>query len=443
MIRFVTQLICVWALLISSLRAQVAFEAQRVTGQCMATLLARSEIPTTLFEVADIIDYTGSSLADSSIPLEISFQVRPALAISPRFGIVEPGVDLRESSPNVKNIRVAGGITQLDINAHDARRQRDTGLSFGGGRAESNVGRRSDKYQGSVTGCFVLQAYTRNNGVGLATTDSTSEVCFAVERTQSGSEWAVTVGPLSFGSANTQRSNMALQHVIRVAVDLAVAQLLGRTFGLPYWRCNDVFEEDKGVIADVTAAIDRLDADKRIALRTQVMRAHGYAPYQTVEALRDAKSELCGQQQYCTATEADQLGYLQLYRPMLKSDVSAGGLPVSTEPQLDWRAPGHNRSRTSRHASAIRTPRRIAGDRPVYPRRALQRGIEAEVVAHLSISPDGRVTHAFIAESSAWGVFDDAVLRAVRKWRFNSDPFALAPRDLKVPFTFRAGTARY
>ncbi len=59
----------------------------------------------------------------------------------------------------------------------------------------------------------------------------------------------------------------------------------------------------------------------------------------------------------------------------------------------------------------VRTP-------PLYPPQAKRRGIEGEVVVEFSVTEAGKVKDPRIIESRPPGVFDRAVLAAVRRWRF-------------------------
>jgi periplasmic protein TonB len=77
-------------------------------------------------------------------------------------------------------------------------------------------------------------------------------------------------------------------------------------------------------------------------------------------------------------------------------------------------------------------PRILAGDPPVYPDRALDRGLEGTVVALISIDTNGTVT-AVTIEKSAGGDFDNAVLKAARQTRFQ----APVRNGRKVPARFR------
>lgn len=55
---------------------------------------------------------------------------------------------------------------------------------------------------------------------------------------------------------------------------------------------------------------------------------------------------------------------------------------------------------------------------PDYPQRALSRGIEGWVVVQFTISATGTVKDAQVVDSSN-GIFDDAALKAIARWRYN------------------------
>jgi periplasmic protein TonB len=55
---------------------------------------------------------------------------------------------------------------------------------------------------------------------------------------------------------------------------------------------------------------------------------------------------------------------------------------------------------------------------PEYPSGALRRRIEGQVTVEVSIDRTGSVRDAEVLDAQPAGVFDDAVLRAVRRWRY-------------------------
>lgn len=73
---------------------------------------------------------------------------------------------------------------------------------------------------------------------------------------------------------------------------------------------------------------------------------------------------------------------------------------------------------TTEEDNAERVPTRVSA--PDYPRGAERRGIEGYAVISYSVTADGEVTNAEVAESDPPDIFDRAALRAVESWRFES-----------------------
>lgn len=73
----------------------------------------------------------------------------------------------------------------------------------------------------------------------------------------------------------------------------------------------------------------------------------------------------------------------------------------------------------------LRSPTLLDGEQipivkvaPVYPNRAVQRGIEGYVVLSFTITSTGATTDALVIESIPKGIFDKAALGAVRKFKY-------------------------
>jgi protein TonB len=56
---------------------------------------------------------------------------------------------------------------------------------------------------------------------------------------------------------------------------------------------------------------------------------------------------------------------------------------------------------------------------PEYPPRAQSRGIEGWVQVQFTISETGSVIDAVVVDASPKGVFDDAAIKAISRWRYN------------------------
>jgi len=55
---------------------------------------------------------------------------------------------------------------------------------------------------------------------------------------------------------------------------------------------------------------------------------------------------------------------------------------------------------------------------PVYPRRALQRGIEGFVIVEFTVNTIGSVKEPFVVEAQPEGIFDQAALDAAKKFKY-------------------------
>ncbi|WP_293746216.1 energy transducer TonB [uncultured Paraglaciecola sp.] len=75
----------------------------------------------------------------------------------------------------------------------------------------------------------------------------------------------------------------------------------------------------------------------------------------------------------------------------------------------------------------------------VYPRRALQRGIEGYVDVEFTVSKFGSVTHPKVIQASPAGIFDQAALDATLKYKYkprvvNGEPMEVSGVEVRVKF---------
>jgi protein TonB len=77
---------------------------------------------------------------------------------------------------------------------------------------------------------------------------------------------------------------------------------------------------------------------------------------------------------------------------------------------------------------------------PQYPARAAERGIEGWVEVQFTISPAGTVKDAVVINAQPGSIFNNAALRAIRKWKYNpkiEDGEAVERPGVKVRLTFQ------
>ncbi len=96
----------------------------------------------------------------------------------------------------------------------------------------------------------------------------------------------------------------------------------------------------------------------------------------------------------------------------------------------------------ARAAGLDRAPRPLAGNPvPAYPRSALRRGIEGDVVLNIVVGTDGRPMDVQIVERAGTvdSAFDRAATEAALQWRFEPamrDGQAV-PSTVRLPIEFR------
>jgi len=102
-----------------------------------------------------------------------------------------------------------------------------------------------------------------------------------------------------------------------------------------------------------------------------------------------------------------------------KLSVSAGSIDsnvISLTPVVDARGA---MMRMSMSAGSDRDVIPLVRINPDYPQRALSRGIEGWVVVQFTITATGSVASAVVVDAEPEGIFDDAALKAIARWRYN------------------------
>jgi periplasmic protein TonB len=77
---------------------------------------------------------------------------------------------------------------------------------------------------------------------------------------------------------------------------------------------------------------------------------------------------------------------------------------------------------------------------PDYPARAASRGIEGYVVVQFTITPAGTIKDPKVVEAQPSGIFDQAAIKAVSKWKYNpkvEDGVAVERRGVQVKLAFK------
>jgi len=77
-------------------------------------------------------------------------------------------------------------------------------------------------------------------------------------------------------------------------------------------------------------------------------------------------------------------------------------------------------------------PRLVRHFQPVYPFSAKRKNIEGQVTVRFVVDKTGMVLNPVVIDSTPEGVFEDAALKAVSKWRFKAAILNNMPVDVYV-----------
>jgi protein TonB len=91
----------------------------------------------------------------------------------------------------------------------------------------------------------------------------------------------------------------------------------------------------------------------------------------------------------------------------------------------------------SAEAAVTTAPKPLSRSNPEYPRHALRRGVEGSVLLEFSVDARGNVVSPRVLESRPRGVFDQAALKALSKWKYEAS--GAESSTLQVRLTFRNG----
>ena len=81
----------------------------------------------------------------------------------------------------------------------------------------------------------------------------------------------------------------------------------------------------------------------------------------------------------------------------------------------------------------VEQPKPLRQDQPVYPYYAAKNRIEGIVKFNFDVDAEGRVSQMRIIESTPDHLFDNAVITAVSKWRFEKDkPASNLPMTIRL-----------
>lgn len=184
-----------------------------------------------------------------------------------------------------------------------------------------------------------------------------------------------------------------------------------------------LLRDQAGITAAPVAVADMLGDRRAVRLPRLPILAEPVAAATVAEPLTTAPSVSLPAVQVVSSTEAPV--------PASLRETAAQTLPLpAAAPVPSAASEAAPAVQTLEPVVAVREPMAAHAVQPLYPERALLRGIEGSVRLSYYVDEDGRVRDVRVEQSNPPSVFDTAALSALRKWRF-------------VPGSFEAGSRRY
>lgn len=110
------------------------------------------------------------------------------------------------------------------------------------------------------------------------------------------------------------------------------------------------------------------------------------------------------------------------------SAASTPPAPAAAQPRVSANGIGTEVPPARVAAPAALEPRLISAPPPRYPLTAMRRKLEGQVTLEFTVEPDGSVSSPRVVSATPEGVFDEAALVAVSRWRFEPMPRAVTTR---------------
>ena len=110
------------------------------------------------------------------------------------------------------------------------------------------------------------------------------------------------------------------------------------------------------------------------------------------------------------------------------SAASTPPAPAAAQPRVSANGIGTEVPPARVAAPAAVEPRLISAPPPRYPLTAMRRKLEGQVTLEFTVEPDGSVSSPRVVSATPEGVFDEAALVAVSRWRFEPMPRAVTTR---------------
>ncbi len=236
-------------------------------------------------QTRSIGDSTGLShpLVGSELPSDITEMVRSSVnRIGSKMVYVpfqpdyvsahaQMGAKIQVVQPDVQ---ITGAITEFDRALSNVGKGINTGISFGGGRGQTdaNLERKSGTTISDLSLDLNVVDFATQTMIPRTQAANTIQV---LNQTQDNSFDFAIIGN-GFGVISNTRYLQGRHGAIRLLVELSVLQALGRYTNVPYWRCIPNAKPDPVVLDNIKRNYAKNDRTTKIKWLQESLKDYGF-----------------------------------------------------------------------------------------------------------------------------------------------------------------------
>ncbi len=249
-------------------------------------LLIRNNAPTYRIQVKTIENLSsakGAMPMDSSsfirTPIVLNMNHINLVAYEPIFNKYETKttgfVYFPEMKKSIPQLVITGGVTQFDKGIISTSNNFDVDIDVGGGDWQTD-GRfntdKSDSFSQIALDLSMFRYKDRTYVSGVATSNK-----IEIHRKRKKNRFGLFLNGSGIGYSKYATLQQSKDEALRILTEYSLIQLLGRLYGVPYWKCTTPnMEVDEYVVEKSMERFENADQKHKVALIEQMIQIYGY-----------------------------------------------------------------------------------------------------------------------------------------------------------------------
>jgi curli biogenesis system outer membrane secretion channel CsgG len=219
----------------------------------------------------------------------------------------------------VPNYYIRGAITQFDRNVIEE----SVGFGVSLGLVEAGISEDQilslismDLNIGELRSRQILPWASSNNSIAVRRLGQSANIGGTIPKADLG---------LSFNVSLTQSEGM--HQAVRNLVELSAVEILGKLAQVPYWRCLQIEQTNKAVVAEARDWFDGMSDEERTIFIQRALTSTGHYSGASHGTLDDPTKEAVGVYQSENGLIADGRINFDLYASLISGDLALGQIP--------------------------------------------------------------------------------------------------------------------